>query len=255
MNKINSALTIDINCDLGEGSTLQDCDNDALLMPYISSCNIACCGHAGNAETVDASIKNALLHDLKIGAHPSYPDQVNFGRDSLNLSTADVVTSLKEQLDLFVNILNDNNATLHHIKLHGALYNDVEKNLELANAIVDFFVESFSTISIYGLAQGSFQTVCENKKLNFVPEGFIDRRYETEVSLLSRSEPGAVITEDNQCIQQAIAFAKGQPIVSSTGALISPKVETICLHGDNENALSIAKSLHQEFENNGISVV
>lgn len=254
MNKTNSALTIDINCDLGEGSTLPDCDKDALLMPYLSSCNIACGGHAGNVETVETSIKNAITHKLKIGAHPSYPDQENFGRDSLNLSADKVIVSLREQLELFVSALNKNNTTLHHIKLHGALYNDVEKDFDLANAVADFFVNSFPDITIYGLAQGQFQSICEDKNLNFVPEGFIDRRYETEVSLLSRAEPGAVISENNQCIQQALAFAKGQPIVSSTGALLSPKVETICLHGDNENALLIAKALHHEFENNAISV-
>jgi len=254
MNKSNSALTIDINCDLGEGSTLADGDNDALLMPYLSSCNIACCGHAGNAETVDYAIKNALKHNLKIGAHPGYADQENFGRESLDVSADEIITSLREQIDFFVRAVNDNNATLNHIKLHGALYNDVEKDRDLANAIADYFVESFPSITIYGLAQGQFQNICEDKNLNFIPEGFIDRRYETEVSLLSRLESGAVITKDNQCIQQALAFAKGQPIVSSTGALISPKVKTICLHGDNENALTIARALHQELKNNGISV-
>ncbi len=254
MKKTNNALTIDINCDLGEGSTLLDGDNDALLMPYLSSCNIACCGHAGNVNTVDYAIKNALQHKLKIGAHPGYPDQENFGRKSLTLSIDEVVDSLREQLDLFVSAVNENNTTLNHIKLHGALYNDVEKDIDLANVIADYFVEAFPDITLYGLAQGQFQSICENKNLNFLPEGFIDRRYETEVTLLSRSEPGAVITENNQCIQQALAFAKGQPIVSSTGALISPKVETICLHGDNENALTIARELHHEFENYGISV-
>jgi UPF0271 protein len=254
MNKINNAFTIDINCDLGEGSTLLDGDNDALLMPYLSSCNIACCGHAGNTKTVDYAIKNALQHQLKIGAHPGYPDQENFGRNSLNLPADEVVASLRQQLELFLSAVNENNATLNHIKLHGALYNDVEKDCDLANAIAVYLTETFPNINIYGLAQGLFQTVCEDKNLKFIPEGFIDRRYQTNGNLLPRTEAGAVIIQNNQCIQQALAFAKKQPIVSSTGALISPKVETICLHGDNENALAIARELHHEFVNNGISV-
>ena len=254
MNKINNAFTIDINCDLGEGSTLLDGDNDALLMPFLSSCNIACGGHAGNSKTVDYAIKNALQHQLKIGAHPGYADLENFGRKSLSLSADEVVASLREQLDLFVSVVNDNNATLNHIKLHGALYNDVENDADLANAIADYYFETFPDINIYGFAQGRFQTVCEDKNITFVPEGFIDRRYQTDGSLLSRTDTGAVLTQNNQCIQQALAFAKGQPIVSSTGALISPKVETICLHGDNENALTIARELHHEFANYGISV-
>ncbi len=254
MNKINKVLTIDINCDLGEGSTLLDGDNDALLMPFLSSCNIACGGHAGNSITVDYAIKNALQHQLKIGAHPSYPDLESFGRKSLSLSADKVVASLRQQLDLFLIAVNENDAKLNHIKLHGALYNDVEKDRDLANAIADYFSETFPNIHIYGLAQGRFQTVCEDKNLRFIPEGFIDRRYQTDGSLLARSETGAVLTQNNQCIQQALAFAKGQPIVSSTGALISPEVETICLHGDNENALAIARELHHEFVNYGISV-
>lgn len=251
---MKDAFTIDINCDLGEGSTLADGDNDALLMPFLSSCNIACGGHAGNVDTIDYAIKNALQHQLKVGAHPGYPDRDNFGRSSLNLSASDVVKSLQQQLDLFLSVANKNNVILHHVKLHGALYNEVERNPELAEFIADYFVESFPNIKIYGLAQGQFQKVCEDKNLSFVPEGFMDRRYQTDGTLLPRKEPGAVITDSKQCIQQAIAFAKKQPVVSSTGALISPKVETICLHGDNENALAIVRELHQEFTHYNISV-
>ncbi len=251
---MNNAITIDINCDLGEGSLPIDVDNDALLMPYLSSCNIACGGHAGNLETIETTIKKALHHQLKIGAHPGYPDQNNFGRSSSGLSASEVVESLRQQLDLFLEVVNKNNTTLNHIKLHGALYNDVEHDRELADVIVDYFIESFSHISVYGLAQGQFQNICEDKKLNFIPEGFMDRRYQTNGTLSPRTETGAVLTEDKQCIQQAIALARNQPIVSSTGALISPKVETICLHGDNENALPIIRELHQEFANYDITV-
>lgn len=251
---MNNTFTIDINCDLGEGATIEDINNDALLMPYLSSCNIACGGHAGNRETVEYSIKNALKHELKIGAHPGYPDRDNFGRSSLGLSANEIVESLRQQLDLFLEAVNKNNTRLNHIKLHGALYNDVEKDYQLADAIADYLVESFSGIAIYGLAQGYFHNLCKDKKLNFIPEGFMDRRYQTDGTLLARTETGAVITQNNHCIQQAIALAKNKPVVSSTGALISPKVETICLHGDNENALAIVRELHHEFANYDITV-
>lgn len=249
-----NTFTIDINCDLGEGNTLAAADNDALLMPYLSSCNIACGGHAGSLETIEQAIKNALHHQLKIGAHPGYPDQENFGRQSLDLSAKEIVASLQQQLNLFSGVLNSHNTSLHHIKLHGALYNDVEKHNQLAAVIADYLVESFPEIKVYGLAQGNFQKVCEDKKLIFVAEGFMDRRYQTNGTLLSRTEPDAVLTQVKQCVQQAIAFAKGQPVVSSTGALISPRVETVCLHGDNENALTIVRELHQEFANHNITV-
>ncbi len=251
---MNSAITIDVNCDLGEGGLPIDADNDALLMPYLSSCNIACGGHAGNSETIDYAIKNALEHKIKIGAHPGYPDKDNFGRSSIGLSASEAVESLRQQLDLFLEVVKKNNTTLNHIKLHGALYNDVEHDRELADVIVGYFIESFSDISIYGLAQGKFQNICEDKKLNFIPEGFMDRRYQTNGTLSPRTETGAVLSDDKQCIQQAIALARSQPIVSSTGALISPKVKTICLHSDNENALTIIRQLHQEFANYDITV-
>ncbi len=251
---MNKTFTIDINCDLGEGCTPADGDNDALLMPYLSSCNIACGGHAGDLETIDYAIKNALDHQLKIGAHPGYPDQDNFGRNSLGLSANEIVESLRQQLDLFLGVVSKNSATLNHIKLHGALYNDVEINIELADVIADYFFEAFPEIKLYGLAQGNFQKVCEDKNLNFIPEGFMDRRYQTDGTLMPRTETDAVMTQDKQCIQQALALARHQPIVSSTGALISPRVETICLHGDNENALTIVRELHQEFANYDITV-
>jgi len=251
---MNNVVTIDINCDLGEGSSPQDGDNDALLMPFLSSCNIACGGHAGNVDTIDQAIKNALLHQLKIGAHPGYPDQANFGRDSLGFSVDEIIASLRDQLDLFLGVLNENKATLNHIKLHGALYNDVERDRALAVGIADYFVGDFPDVHIIGLAQGQFQSVCESKSIKFIPEGFMDRRYQTNGTLLSRAETGAVISEETQCIQQALALTRKQPVVSSTGALISPEVETICLHGDNINALSIVRQLHVEFANYDITV-
>jgi UPF0271 protein len=251
---MNNTFTIDINCDLGEGLTLADAHQDALLMPYISSCNIACGGHAGNLETIEAAINSALQHQLKIGAHPGYPDKTHFGRSSSVLSAIEIVESLRQQIDLFVDVANKKNTTLNHIKLHGALYNDVEHNRELANVIADYIVKDFPDIHIYGLAQGQFQNICEDKGLKFIAEGFMDRRYQPDGKLTPRSESHAVITDDEHCIQQALALAKMQAIETSSGEFITPGVETICLHGDNENALTIASRLFQALADNGVVV-
>lgn len=251
---MTNVLTIDINCDLGEGQTPAEGENDALLMPYISSCNIACGGHAGSLETIEIAIRNALQHQLKVGAHPGYPDPANFGRNSSPLSVNEIVESLRQQLALFQSVVNKNNASLNHIKLHGALYNDVERDRELADVIADYFFTDFPDTHIYGLAQGHFQQVCEAKNLNFIPEGFMDRRYQPDGKLTPRSELHAIITQNEHCIQQAIALAKKQAIETSSGEFISLSVETICLHGDNENALTIARHLHQELAAHGIVV-
>jgi UPF0271 protein len=251
---MKTVLTIDINCDLGEGSTLADGDKDALLMPYISSCNIACGGHAGNLQTIEVAIKNALQHQLKIGAHPGYPDQGNFGRNSMTLSAKEIVESVRQQLELFLAVVNKNNARLNNIKLHGELYNDVEHDHELADNIADYFSTDFPDIHIYGLAQGHFQNVCIEKNLNFTPEGFMDRRYQPDGKLTPRIQPHAVIVQNEHCIRQAIALAKKQAIETSNGEFISISVDTICLHGDNENALTIACHLQQELAAHGILV-
>ncbi|MGB1800607.1 MAG: 5-oxoprolinase subunit PxpA [Gammaproteobacteria bacterium] len=251
---MNKKIIIDINCDLGEGSTREDADNDALLMSYLSSCNIACGGHAGNAKTIEYAINDALENQLKIGAHPGYPDLENFGRKTHTYTQNQVIEFLHEQMGRFLAIADRHKARLNHIKLHGALYNDVEHNLELASVVASTFAESFPNIEIYGLAQGTFQKVCEEKQLNFIPEGFIDRRYTPENKLAARTIAGAMITEDEECIEQAIALAKNQSIKSITGELITPIVKTICLHGDNENALSIAKKLKQALSENNISI-
>lgn len=251
---MKKSITIDINCDLGEGCTRKDADNDALLMPYLSSCNIACGGHAGNAKTIEYAIKDALDNNLKIGAHPSYPDSENFGRKTIAYTEKEVCGFLQKQMDMFLTIADKNKAKLNHIKLHGALYNDVEYDVELARVVANYFAESFSDIEIYGLAQGAFQKVCEEKQLNFIPEGFMDRRYTPENKLAARTSTGAVITENEECIEQAIALAKNQSIKSITGELISPMVKTICLHGDNENALNIAEKLNKVLSENNISI-
>ncbi len=251
---MNKNIAIDINCDLGEGNTREDADEDALLMPYLSSCNIACGGHAGNAKTIEYAINDALENDLKIGAHPGYPDSDNFGRKTIGYTEKEVLGFLQKQTEAFLAIADKYNVRLNHIKLHGALYNDVEHDLELANIVANYIAESFSDVEIYGLAQGGFQEVCEGKQLNFIPEGFIDRRYTPENKLALRSEAGAVINRVDLCIEQAIALAKYQPIKSITGELISPLVKTICLHGDNENALNIAKKLNKALFENNISI-
>lgn len=251
---MNKKIAIDINCDLGEGSTREDADKDALLMPYLSSCNIACGGHAGNAKTIEYAINDALENHLKIGVHPGYPDPDNLGRKTIAYTEKEVLVFLQEQTEAFLAIVDKNKAKLNHIKLHGALYNDVERDLELANVVANYIAESFSDIEIYGLAQGGFQKVCEEKQLSFIPEGFIDRRYTPENKLAARSEAGTVINKVDSCIEQAVALAKNQSIKSITGELISPMVKTICLHGDNENALNIAKKLNKALFENNISI-
>ncbi len=228
-------FSIDINCDLGEGKTVLDCTHDAKLMEYITRCNIACGGHAGNSEIILQTLKNATAHKLKIGAHPGYPDKQNFGRVVIPMDIESLLASIKQQLDLVIDIALKQQLQLDHVKLHGALYNEVEIQPELGRNLAEFLIRHYPDLNVLGLAGGNFQKMCQLLGLNFIAEGFIDRRYLDNGMLMPRSYPTAVITEPSDCANNAIKLVTQQ----------QPNIETICLHGDTKNALSIVQTVTQ----------
>ncbi len=245
---------IDINCDLGEGNNLSDCEKDALHMPFISRCNIACGGHAGDDKIMLQSLKNAHQHSLYIGAHPSYPDRENFGRVSLDISLESLQETVLKQISQLEKLANQNNIELSHIKFHGALYNDIEKDKTLANSMANFCNDNFPNLAIMGLANGKLAKACNKIGMNFINEGFMDRVYLSNGSLTPRSLKNSVITNQEQAIQQAKNIALNHPIKTHDGHNLSLKVDSICLHGDNPNSLSIAKNLHRVFSQNNIQI-
>ena len=241
--------SIDINCDLGEGNNIEDCNQDRRLMPYISSCNIACGGHAGNQLTMTQSVKNAISHNLKIGAHPSYPDPENFGRKSMVIELPDLKKSIELQIDKLKSILLEQGKELNHIKFHGALYNDIESNPTLASELGDFCHKYYPEAKLMGLSNGNLTAFCSNRKLPFIAEGFMDRRYQSNGQLVSRKEASAVIEHVDNVVEQALSFILNKEITTIDNQPLSIKTDSLCLHGDNPNALSIAKRLNQEMIN------
>ncbi|TQV89809.1 5-oxoprolinase subunit PxpA [Aliikangiella coralliicola] len=235
--------TIDINCDLGEGNSAEDCEKDARLMPFISSCNIACGGHAGNEKTILISLLNASKHQLNIGAHPGYPDKKNFGRVSMSINVTELESTIYQQLNLITEIAEQQSIQLNHVKLHGALYNDVEKSSELATRVATLIKSQFAKLKIFGLAGGKLQQASHEIGVEFVAEGFMDRAYLANGQLAPRSIAGAVLEDEQTSIRQAVALAAQKPIQTIENKTIHPKVDTICLHGDNPRALSIIKNL------------
>lgn len=254
MNKRNSTHFIDINCDLGEGETVADCEKDALLMPYISSCNIACGGHAGNKLTIATSVSNANKHQLKVGAHPGYPDKANFGRVSLSLPVEELTQSLKLQIDLISTIATQQRTQLNHIKFHGALYNDIEADGLLAEKLATFCKKYYPSLKLLGLANGNLKAACNRLDIDFIDEGFMDRAYLSNGKLTSRSTKGSVFENKNQVIEQALSLACNQTIKTISQETIETKVDSICLHGDNPNALKIAKSVYQAMLESGVQI-
>lgn len=245
---------IDINCDLGESILQQDWDNDALLMPYISSANIACGGHAGNTESMRVTIANSKKHQLKIGAHPSFPDKENFGRKELAITPNDLRKSLSQQLNEFQTACKEQGCVVHHVKPHGALYNLAAKDLQLAKLIAEEVAALSPSIKLMGLAQSEMKFAAQLTGIEFINEGFMDRLYHQDASLVSRDHPQAVHKEIAQCLDQALSIAQKQPIQSLEKAVINIQAESICLHGDHENAVEIAKALHSHLKQNNISI-
>ncbi len=248
------APNIDINSDLGEGETLADCEKDAMLMPYISSCNIACGGHAGNELTIATSLSNAIRHQLKVGAHPGYPDKTNFGRISLSIATNELKQSLKQQIDLISTIASRRNIQLNHIKFHGALYNDIEADSQLALELATFCKKHYPSMNLLGLANGNLKAACKKLDIDFIEEGFMDRAYLSNGKLTNRSLKGAVFENEKEVVNQAIALATDQPITTIDQKVIKIKVDSICLHGDNRNALAIAKSVYLTMQKSGVQI-
>ena len=236
---------IDINCDMGEGS-----GNDAALMPYISSCSIACGGHFGNAKTIAATLRYARAAGVQVGAHPSYPDRVNFGRKSMLISLVDLQDALRKQLDLFFSLCPHPN----HIKLHGALYNDLFHDLEKAKAIVAVFHEYIKGIKLFCPPGSQMATAAVESGFQVVYEGFGDRSYTPQGSLVARSQNRAVLTGKEEIAKQVLQIVTQQQVNTIDHQTIPLEVQTICLHGDGENVLQNLHYLKNYLIKNGISV-
>ncbi|WP_078084441.1 5-oxoprolinase subunit PxpA [Microbulbifer mangrovi] len=246
--------TIDINCDLGEGETEQDCARDARIMPFISRCNIACGGHAGNATTMALSLQNVRTTGIAVGAHPGYPDRENFGRVSLELPREVLLASLREQVLTLQNYAAREGVTLSHIKLHGALYNDAEANDGLAEDLVQLIAREFPDLKVLALANAAMERAAQKYRQPVLREGFMDRRYQNDHQLAPRSLSGAVIGEFEQCLTQVLALTRGEPFFAIDEKPLRFSVDSICLHGDNPQAESIARKLHTELSRAGIRV-
>ncbi len=245
-------LTVDLNADMGEGM-----DNDAALMSWISSANIACGGHAGDKESTRKTIELAISHQVSIGAHPSYPDRKNFGRTDLlgkTISINDIPSIIIEQVQSLMEVCKEFKVRLTHVKPHGALYNRAARDPELSLAILDAVKTCDDGLLIYGLS-GSIMAGLTNKVgLTFVHEVFADRTYQPDGSLTPRSSPDALITDHQQACQQVLSMLKENMVRSVDGRLIPIIAESICIHGDGLHAVGFARTIRQSLEAEGIQV-
>ncbi|PRY90356.1 5-oxoprolinase subunit PxpA [Mongoliibacter ruber] len=233
---------LDINCDLGEGLT-----NDEVLMPYLDSCNIACGGHAGDENSILKAIQSAKQHQVKIGAHPSFPDRANFGRKVIDISEDELKNSLKAQLDLFFEIAAKQGLKVNHIKPHGALYNLAAKNKTIASLILGLIKDSFQGTTLYCPPQSEMEMLAKKYEVTVFREVFADRSYQDDGSLTSRDLPNAVLVSSDAVILHLKWIIEKSRIKTVSGKTIPVLADTVCIHGDNPAALSILQAIHKTF--------
>jgi len=243
------ALSIDINCDLGEGFP-----NDAELMKFISSANIACGNHAGDLDTMKRTVDLAIENGVAIGAHPSFDDRENFGRSEMRLPLNEVSNIVTDQILKMQNICNDAGAKLSHVKPHGALYNQSARDPDLATAMAEAVLAFDNKLILFGLAGSHSIREAEKLGLRTASEVFADRTYRADGSLTPRSQPKALIENDDQAIAQALGFVRSNSVTATTRELVAVKCDTICIHGDGDHAVSFARKIKAGFIKEGIGI-
>ena len=241
--------TIDLNSDLGEGAPYDD-----ELLAIVSSANIACGAHAGDAVTMARTVQNAIVHGVAVGAHPGYPDRKGFGRESGFVRGDELYDSLTEQVTLLADIAAEHGARIAHVKPHGALYNDAVRDADLADVIARVVAETPGSPAFMGMAGTELEKAAGRHGLDFVAEAFIDRAYEADGTLVSRKEPGAVHEDLNVATTQAVRLAEHGRVTARNGEEIFVRADTLCIHGDTPGAASKARAVRDVLESHGIKV-
>lgn len=241
--------SIDINCDVGEGL-----DNESHILPLISRCNIACGGHAGSEATIVRVMDLAKTHQVAIGAHPSYPDQANFGREVMKIGTRALKASLIAQLKLFKKCAEVSEVKVMHIKPHGALYNEAQNNKRIATIIVKAALLVFPGAVILAPYNSMLSKVANAYGTKVMLEAFGDRNYNEDLTLVSRKESNAVIHNPQDVLQRILQIVKFRTILSVSGKKIAIRASTFCIHGDNPDAEKILNFINQEFIDQGWAI-
>ncbi len=232
-----------INCDLGEG-----CENDNEIMRLIDACSIACGGHFGDYLSVSKTVDLALENKVKIGAHPSYPDKVNFGRKSIIMSEIDFKKSINNQLYLIQLVVNEQNTIINHIKPHGALYNDLVKNEELCEWFLDSILKFKHTSSLYVPYKSTIENLAKLRGFKIEYEAFGDRNYNNDLTLVDRKLSNAIISNHEEVYQHIKNIVKNETVTSATGDDISLKATTFCIHSDTLNSVDILQYLKSKMK-------
>ncbi len=246
-------MTIDINCDMGESFGQYLIGNDAKLLPYITSANIACGFHGGDPVHIDETIRAAVKQGVRVGAHPSYPDLAGFGRRYMAMPRKELVATIKYQIAVIKALTESHGGKLGYVKPHGALYNRAAVDEAETLAIVEAVGSIDPSLALMGLAGSTMEAVCKREGVAFVAEAFADRSYEPDGTLMVRSKPGSLITDPASAAAQVLSIVLKKAVpVGMQGATISVFAQSICIHGDNPAALDILKMVDKMLLENKI---
>ena len=246
--------SIDLNADLGESFGAWRMGDDAGVMPWITSANIACGFHAGDSTTMRRTVALCIEHGVAIGAHPSLPDLQGFGRREMQISADEVYAQTLYQIGALHALTKACGGRLHHVKPHGALYNMAARDPEFARAIAAAVRDFDSALILVGLAGSALIDAGRDADLPVLGEGFCDRRYRGDGTLVPRGEAGAVFDDPDAAVAQALSIALAGEVIASDGSRVRLQADTLCLHGDRAGAPAFAKALRQALEHAGLNL-
>jgi len=243
----------DLNADLGESYGAWRMGDDAALLDVVSSCNLACGFHAGDPLTLLQAIGLAQARGVAIGAHPSLPDLVGFGRRELKIAPAELRAITRYQVAAVQGCVRAAGAELRHVKAHGALYHMLARDAELAAAFLDGALALDATLAIVGPPQGELRAVATARGARYLVEGFADRGYRHDGGLVPRGQPGALLHAE-AALRQGLALARGEAIAAADGSMLDLRIDTLCVHGDGTDAVALARALRGAIEAAGLRV-
>ncbi len=245
--------TIDLNSDMGEYEDPERLAREVHLMPLITSVNIACGAHAGNPELMRRTARLASLHSVAIGAHPGFPDTQDFGRQDRQTSAAEVECLLSTQLGTLTEVLAQEQLTLSHVKLHGALYNLASRDRTVADAVTQAIRSCDAHLLLFSLAGSELVKSGRTAGLSMVQEAFADRAYTSDGTLVPRSQPHALLQTEEQVRRQLREILNGY-VTSIDGQRIPIQADTLCVHLDTPQAVEFIQLIRHEIESAGVRI-
>ncbi len=242
---------IDLNSDLGEGA-----GHDAEIMPFVTSANVACGGHAGDERTMRATIELAMRHGVAVGAHPGYPDRTNFGRVAMDMDPLALIEEVAAQIRAVREAAARLGAPVRHVKAHGALYNQAERDERVAATIAAGIFDDArnADLVVFAPPGSAMLDAARAMDLRVAREGFVDRAYEADGTLRSRRLAGAVHADPAVAAAQAVSIARERRVRAFDGSYLALDADTLCLHGDTPGAPAVAAAVREALERAGVTV-